>query len=1069
MGVLTYVEIYGRVGAGEVADWISLRRARECPVWAPDVMPVQFRPSPLFQMHSILFVIKDGALIAANTGAAFTREGVISVCHMDLSAKREHIGGAKISHNDYVCAGNELIEEIARSHTAQYEQFPRTLLEHAESEKRVDNDYAGRFVWELLQNADDAGTQEDNKQLIGHMGLGFKSVLEITEEPEIYSGDFHFHFSRQKTREKLAEITKGWRDFSPPVCRIPHENAPDPFCRRLMKAGYKTVIRMPLKKGKEEAVKKQLGVLANNDNYLLFCHRLQSVKIRTETDRMDFSVKRAVTETTPDGAERIHITRNINGEQTSNAWNVWRMEKVAASGKRISAAICLPLAGGKIVSCEKEQPVHVFFPTEERIDNLRALVHASCDVQSDRKRLRDEFAGDDEVCGELKTLTSKAILGIPPATALTAFGRVKPGDKMTGKLARAIADALNNTPFLPVGGGEHKAVIGDVIATDDHLPRIIQAAQLAKMDVGASVKNRRHWLVPGIAGKDNRFGIPYYGIERYIEDAAESGCLSQLSDKQMEDLYCALSARWSTPSGINKPLKWRWEELPIFRTNDGRHLPAKPKSGNRAYMPPDDFAETEFPTVKKCFLTGKSGEFVKAMLAKPDLLAEIRDIIAPRYKDGAKFPSDAQHISDMRKILEAVGKGAKPAISESKIVKAINGVGESTARAFGVLYFRTLDLSCFFANNPHEFFVDEKFYDSVFGGQYNWQNEFRALGVRENFKFNHDTFYNISHRKCYRMGEGGFNPNFDIEGLTFALEQIQKNCESPEELKRSVVVWNLAAAFPQKFYGKVQSKNRQNDPWVSEWQLSQAGKHLQNYSWIYDKDGNLLTPAQVKNMRFADLNECYTADEKVEPLLASIIGMEFDDTESLKKKVRELEAKIAKLEGEKPIPQFGKIKKGTPAKTKKGQSPKPPEPEPPEPPGPKGTPKPSPKGGGGEFTGQDAEEVFKGFLKDEYGPGGYNVQWMNYPNDNNKGYDFELSRGNERIRIELKSFSTDKCPPLVELTKSQMEWAKANEEGCRFWLYILYGCPGNPQAVKIENPAARCRGASRYYVSTEEE
>ena len=1053
-----------------MADWISSRRARECPVWAPDVMSVQFRPSPLFQMHSILFVIKDGALIAANTGAAFTREGVISVCHMDLSAKREHIGGAKISHNDYVRAGNELIEEIARSHTAQYEQFPRTLLEHAESEKRVDNDYAGRFVWELLQNADDAGVQEDNKQLIGHMGLGFKSVLEITEEPEIYSGDFHFHFSRQKTREKLAEITKGWRNFSPPVCRIPHANAPNPFCRRLMKAGYKTVIRIPLKKGKEETVKKQLGVLANDDNYLLFCHRLQSVKIRTETDRMDFAVKRAVTETTPDGAERIHITRDINGEQTSDAWNVWRMEKAAASGKRISAAICLPLAGGKIVSCEKEQPVHVFFPTEERIENLRALVHASCDVQSDRKRLRDEFAGDDEVCGELKTLTSKAILGIPPATALTAFGRVKPGDKMTGKLARAIADALNNTPFLPVVGGEQKAVIGDVIATDDHLPRIIQAARLAKMDVGASIKNRRHWLVPGIAGKDNRFGIPYYGIERYIEDAAEGGCLSQLSDKQMEDLYCALSARWSTPSGINEPLKWRWERLPIFRTNDGRHLPAKPKSGNRAYMPPDDFAETEFPTVKKCFLTGKSGEFVKAMLAKPDLLAEIRDIIAPRYKDGAKFPNDARHISDMRKILEAVGKGAKPPINDNRIVKAISGFGERVARAFDGLYFRDADLSCFFANNPDIFFVDEEFYDSMLDISDNWREKFRKLGVQTRIKFMNDHSYYSPGHGHHQRGTGGFNPGFDIEGLTFALEQIQQNRKFSEELRRSALVWNLAATYPLKFYGEIQTKTRQDRPWPpGEWRLSQAGKHLQNYSWIYDRNGNLLSPAQVKNMRFADLNECYAADEKVEPLLASIIGMEFDDTESLKKKVRELEAKIVKLEGEKPpapapAPPFGKIETGVLTKRKK---------QPPPPRGPKSPMRPKEPGNGDEVLsgdkGRDAEKAFEDFLKREYEPDGYSVQWTNNIRDNNKGYDFELSRGNERILIELKSFSAGKCPLSVELTKSQMEWAKANEQWCRFWLYILYGCPGNPQAVKIENTAARCRGASRYYVSTEEE
>ena len=63
-------------------------------------------------------------------------------------------------------------------------------------------DYGGRAIWELLQNADDAMAPPtvDPAQLIGVKGLGFKSVLEITDKPEIYSGGFHFYFSSRKTR-----------------------------------------------------------------------------------------------------------------------------------------------------------------------------------------------------------------------------------------------------------------------------------------------------------------------------------------------------------------------------------------------------------------------------------------------------------------------------------------------------------------------------------------------------------------------------------------------------------------------------------------------------------------------------------------------------------------------------------------------------------------------------------------------------------------------------------------------------------------------------------------------------
>ena len=60
------------------------------------------------------------------------------------------------------------------------------------------------------KNADDAATiaalgdEGAIGGLIGAKGLGFKSILEFSDSPEIYSGEFRFRFSREDTRKAMV-------------------------------------------------------------------------------------------------------------------------------------------------------------------------------------------------------------------------------------------------------------------------------------------------------------------------------------------------------------------------------------------------------------------------------------------------------------------------------------------------------------------------------------------------------------------------------------------------------------------------------------------------------------------------------------------------------------------------------------------------------------------------------------------------------------------------------------------------------------------------------------------------
>lgn len=127
-----------------------------------------------------------------------------------------------------------------------------------EGERALSMDYRGRFLFELLQNANDAGTIEgkdvfllslkadkaneaslyvantgkafdendftticdqfqsakDPIKYAGHKGVGFKSVLELTRLPEIHSGGFHFRFDVARMRDAVLEKLAGRRDLN---------------------------------------------------------------------------------------------------------------------------------------------------------------------------------------------------------------------------------------------------------------------------------------------------------------------------------------------------------------------------------------------------------------------------------------------------------------------------------------------------------------------------------------------------------------------------------------------------------------------------------------------------------------------------------------------------------------------------------------------------------------------------------------------------------------------------------------------------------------------------------------
>ena len=142
------------------------------------------KADPEVRNTEVLFAVTKDALLIANGGRSFTRKGVISVCASHLSDKRSD------GVTDHFDAGDEQLVAAIRDNELDHYKDPNRISGDFGAEYETVHDYDGRFVWELLQNADDAMGKpgRSSVDLIGSKGwpehAPFDKVI-VTAAPEL--------------------------------------------------------------------------------------------------------------------------------------------------------------------------------------------------------------------------------------------------------------------------------------------------------------------------------------------------------------------------------------------------------------------------------------------------------------------------------------------------------------------------------------------------------------------------------------------------------------------------------------------------------------------------------------------------------------------------------------------------------------------------------------------------------------------------------------------------------------------------------------------------------------------
>jgi len=759
------------------------------------------------------------------------------------------------------------------------------------SHKTIADLYSRRthFVYELLQNADDAKASDaefnlsanslefnhngkpfsfqdveaitsvgaspkgNSPNTIGKFGVGFKSVFAVTESPKIYSGKFQFAIV----------------DFI-----VPEEASSE------IAVSEQTRIVLPFNH-KSNAPKKSYEQLENELNHLraeslLFLRHIKSIRWQTETASGEYRV-----ESDTDIDKRI--VSSVNGEQAIRNYLVFSSDaEIAGKILRFFVAYRLDDDCRSVVALD-DSPLFVFFPVEVMRNAFKFLAHAPYKTTPNRETIPFDDDENQAITAQLSALIANSILQVKERGLLDVdFLFLLPIDDPDNKAApyQAAFDEvkalLKDDALLPTANGKHAVAKDALLARGKKLTELLDSKNCVRLF------QRNAWLDAGITSDNapqlhkyltKHLSIPEKSMEDFCRELDE-GFVSVQPDKWLIDFYVAVSESEAlyrkspySPGILRKK--------PIIRLEDDSHVCPDDEQGEvRVYLPPKK-GESRFRTVKRRIANDKRvREFLdKLGVYEPDIMAEIKECVRPKYAGNTDNIVEAEYLQDFRYVCDMWSQGNERV--KGDIEGLFDGVEFIGSFSYGArfslrqpkeVYAQNEVTSMWFENHRDEnlCFLSESVADDD-----DLVRFAKKLGTLSNPHIAGKSNYHDYQRPYYFKGLNGFNPEFDVEGLEFALCNIN--------IDRSIYIFNeLALPYAHKLSGVVHKCSRQD--FVGGWyndklpMQSTVGKLLINENWLYDKSGCVIDkPLSVVSAD--DLCEQYDRDHENYDKLVELLGL----------------------------------------------------------------------------------------------------------------------------------------------------------------------------------------------------
>jgi len=437
----------------------------------------------------------------------------------------------------------------------------RSLDQRGMAQQLIREQYSGRYPFELLQNANDAAaarisgaferglrvrfvvgrkallvadegigfggdevraicglgrSSKDPRKSVGYKGLGFKSVGEICETPQIIAPDLRFGFDPERVRRKVTQVagslpgTQRLPAYAFPFLLEPEHLGEDAdTIDDLLNDGFRTVLRLPYRPDiSSDKVAADVHATIRPE-LLLFLpatgrlevvgtsHDFTAITDRDGVDDHDLVLLFA------DGREVIwHVfSREImppSAEMMNKLGDAWSEVEAV----HVRAAVCLDDDGRPDAS--GTHPLNVYFPTEEK-PALPLLLQADFDLDLDRrfvKRTPESQEYNTWLADELGRLVGE-VVAPSLARSFPGEGRVidvvSPRTGAVGfgvEIAARIVDHLRTSRFIPCMDGR-VCIPGEALLLPESVPnpsaalRLMNTAQHGRLVIPYAQK-RRH-------------------------------------------------------------------------------------------------------------------------------------------------------------------------------------------------------------------------------------------------------------------------------------------------------------------------------------------------------------------------------------------------------------------------------------------------------------------------------------------------------------------------------------------------------------------------------------------------
>ena len=711
---------------------------------------------------------------------------------------------------------------------------------------------------------------EVNEASIGKFGVGFKAVFNYTNTPHIYDPKFKFKIENliipRLIKDELKDgISKNKTDT---VFYFPFDKtdllesiAYEEIFGKIKRLVYPTLFLTNLDK-----ISWQSGGISGN-----YYQKVKKDKTR-------------------DGIIIQFLEVGYNECDIVDEEQLWLISKKIDNGIHACSVGFFLNKENKLKPVN--HPAFCFFPTREKT-GLKFIVHAPFLLTDSREGIRAGEAWNREMVKKLSDLSAESLLVLKEEKLIddgivdiipykeTDFDDEDNPDCISYKpFYDSIKSILQTEELLPAKDGEYTRKEHAYWAESTDLCELFSNSQLAKITRDPDAR----WVFTSIGRKKGD------ALTQYIDGGDESSWIRRkpnliTSNYTPQKIFNAIDADFiqcQTFQWLNNLYEYLLErksyrdhvkDKPIFIDANGKAVSAFEKNSNvlKLFLPVKE--GSEFTTIHEGFVRNETSMkfFDSFGIKKPSLEDEIYNKILPLY-DGDKYIDTAQHF---RKIFNYYNECPNPKISSyleslKKNEIIIYNKNKESFRGYpGEIYYPTPELLFYFDGNPETQFLDMEFYQKLIN-----ESEHETL---EKF------FKDLGISKLPRMYEKSVSAG-DV-GFPYAAQSLyDKKMDGCEDFlrramtkDRSILLWKILLLIIEKLRNADELKGIHK---AGKWERFDSSliNLLKNNKWIITKNNAFAGPNDIY---IDDLSDEYEKTSEAAKSLIQLLGIR-DNSEKQK-------------------------------------------------------------------------------------------------------------------------------------------------------------------------------------------